>query len=318
MHTESIIGEFGEGIPDDFAIEWLKLKTPDDFGPEYRAVGEEMKAKEAALLNNAKEQLLKTMNSEQVDKILIQLPTFWGGNLFSEGLKTGTMEEILKNIFLRAADSSKLKRFARINTFIQDLSTFTRKDLPELRKKVHDYVEASQIALRTKYLQKLTPEAIKEAEARLAARAKEQGRPPPTLTTDNEKIVALSFIDQVNYSKEMRAIASVEVSLFNQLEAALQFDTLAKETGMTTFDQRLSLLRVKEEYDNKLEDLGRELMFGDLGIDIFKRQTHGLPSRACEDARRLKFNEPYLETPQKVLIQILLQLGVLRREPLIV
>lgn len=44
-----IIHEFGRNVPQEFAIDWLKLQTPSDFGPEYSILFEKMVASETSL-----------------------------------------------------------------------------------------------------------------------------------------------------------------------------------------------------------------------------------------------------------------------------
>ena len=164
-------------------------------------------------------------------------------------------------------------------------------------------------------MQKVTPEQVAAYEARKAEEAKGKGTPIPPPLEGVEKLAAMSAKDTIAYQTRGRGLKDVEFSLLNKLEAILQFETLAQEAGLNP-EQRLTVLRVKEEYENQIEDIGRELMFGQPEVN-FKRETHGLPSRACDDARRLKFNEPYLTSRSKALIQILLQLGALQKQPLL-
>jgi hypothetical protein len=69
---------------------------------------------------------------------------------------------------------------------------------------------------------------------------------------------------------------------------------------------------VKETYEAEVSKLGRKLGKNPLDIS-FSRASHGLPSRACDDARRLEYNteKGYISDRKKALLQILHQLGVI-------
>ena len=146
-----VLEQFGDAIPDDYATEWLKSRTPSEYGPEYFRLADEVKPKEEALLNTAKEELLKVMDSAQAEKVLSLLPKFWGGILSPNDLKTGSKEELLKNVFDNASSRTRIERFKEIDTFIKDIPGFSRNEMPELSQKLNAFLAESREALREEF-----------------------------------------------------------------------------------------------------------------------------------------------------------------------
>lgn len=92
----------------------------------------------------------------------------------------------------------------------------------------------------------------------------------------------------------------------NELEAFVSLDEIVDKLELRS-SQKLTLIKAKEYYDQKIMELGNQLIENE---DIlFSQRENGFPSRAIENARCLKYNEPYLNNHIDTLMFMLKILG---------
>lgn len=99
--------DFGHGVPNEYAIEWLKARTPPDFGPEYRQVEQQFKEDELHLLQATVVQLEGAFPPDQAAKMTKLVGQFRAPPIAAEELHTAGKEEMLKNVLQKALNQCK-------------------------------------------------------------------------------------------------------------------------------------------------------------------------------------------------------------------
>lgn len=115
-----------------------------------------------------------------------------------------------------------------------------------------------------------------------------------------------------NYLKNLQILASLSGKLPKDIGQIESFHKTMSAVHLTP-KQLLNFLRVKQTFDSKVEQLGATLEDSPLSI-VFVPSTHRLPSLACEDARRIKYNADFMSSRGKMLIHILEQLGTIEKK----
>jgi hypothetical protein len=95
-NLEDFMREFGHGVDHDIAIEWLKLQTPDTFGPEYKELEKTIKAEEEKLSAEIRADLYSAFEKEEAEKLEKLLPTLPALSLVLEDCKNASKQELIK------------------------------------------------------------------------------------------------------------------------------------------------------------------------------------------------------------------------------
>jgi hypothetical protein len=324
---------FKAGVPFEYAIDWLKINTPKAYGEKYLDLKKKMEEKEGVLIDGIKMKLSATIPSEQVEKILKILPSI-GTTLSSSNLKTASKEELLEKAFSTAnaqlkslkSSSAQLRFFLKPETFISDPNGFSKADLVSCKENIQKelvnykeklkaeianeaYKNADSLKIRTAGMARAEKNAFIESQKRepLPELTQEEKKSFLSNKTETEKLGFLPDRVKMLYTQELVSLTNTTNALVKQLEATLEFDKMATEAGIPS-ENRLDVLQAKDLYEAELKNLGE--MVGNEEIS-FSRSDHGLPSRACEEARQLEYNEQYMNDPKKVYLHILSELGVL-------
>jgi hypothetical protein len=184
-NLEDFMREFGHGVDHDIAIEWLKLHTPETFGPEYNDLEKKIKAEEAKLREEMRADLYRTFDKEEAEKLQTLLPMLSLPSLALEGCQNASNEELVKKA---------------VSDCLTNLQSFVKPDI-----QLPDSAE-----LTAKILQASKHANYKEAFKKLVEPLVDKGN--------------LDRANIQKYAVNLRSVANIGESLLKNLDAIVQVD----------------------------------------------------------------------------------------------
>jgi hypothetical protein len=155
---------------------------------------------------------------------------------------------------------------------------------------------------------------------------------PNTFTTSDELKAQVStaiknfektFAKDASYIKKLQESRAAQEKLFDEIEAIFAIDKLMNECEIPLGDRK-AILEIAQVYSQGIEMLGEQLAdlrcvqlpqeILDVPQDIsYSAKLHGLPSNACEEARRRAYNKHSMAKRGVALFNILLGVGVFEK-----
>lgn len=330
VNMENIFKGFAEGVSHEMAVEWFKKRTPEDFGPEYLTLRQELQLKEQAIRENAARQM--DLPAEISQKILDSFRTYGAAKLPEQMVYQGRPGELLQGILAKGH-----ARFAEIlrqgDVKLEEPPPFSPEDYPLLDKnmvqkvkerlptldrlrahallmllqnmdskteladveaKLHLLLDRPLYDLTVKDLQTFGPKGVKELENRLVQ------------TT----LLLFPVLQKANPNRALLVTSQLRreaAACASQLHAAVNFERHSKQLSA---EQKIRVFQAKIAYDKHITALGEALAEHPLGIS-FNMAEYSLPSLCCDNARRVAANQEYITSRSKALGEMFKRLGII-------
>jgi hypothetical protein len=241
---------FEQQITDELAHDVLGLYTPDDFGPEYRALYKNIKEDEEAILQEFKACVMRCVPAQPGEKLFSLLVEMRAPFCAPSTQKNAEKETLLSQIF---------KRYPFI-TLSGETSLSSAEIKEHISKDIEDYKK--------------------------------------TLERD------------ATFPKKFREVHDAKAEVFSEVDAAFKFLEIM-QTNLVPLEKRYTLLQAKLVCQSHLDILGEDIL--PLQGITYSRSAHGLPSRACESARRLAWVQSFAGKRGKIDEYILFHMGVIEK-----
>jgi hypothetical protein len=112
-----------------------------------------------------------------------------------------------------------------------------------------------------------------------------------------------------NWLKKIQKLSEAQATLLEEVDAIDKLLELM-DTYQIKESDRLALLQIKEVDKSSIEMLSETVEQEGISFSV---KSHGLPSHACEEARRFAYTKPFLDRRGQMLLEILKQEGVLEK-----
>lgn len=276
---------FSEQLTPELSIDWLKSKTPEDYGQPYLDMQKELEVLEEALVKDTEKQLRSYLTEQQIKGTLaffrsnaqIPIPQGYAGkkrellHKFSE--KQITVTDQGKVVELSDLDRQTTKSQLKPMKFEGLVTSIKRYNSAELQK--------VEVELKEQFLQ-----------YREQIKATYPGAP----------WIPMAF-------HQLRA---KETEILAQLKGIVEFESFANRQKLNKA-KRQYVLQVRQQFKASLDAIARKIEKSDLDISYSSKMS-AWPSQACNAARCLKYNEKYLDSRPDYLLRMLQLLNVTKSQ----